>query len=260
MAQQNIDTGTRGDANTGDDLNAAMAKIEANFTELYNDKADRSEVVFDTGGQSIDGNKAFNGQTQFRDATFHANANQTPPANPGLAGFFLDLLGKWQFQKLGSGITAGLDLAALTANREYDLPDVSGELAVLSTTTINTIQVQDSLSGYTYTNNSNGILIQFGNYGYLNVTIGNINSSGAGPGGTLQLTNFPFTLNGTNFYQFNVTQFSGSNLTSAQAALISGLGIGSSVIEFKSKETITAPTDITFSTGLIRFNGIVEIG
>lgn len=44
MAQQNIDLGTRGDNQTGDDLNAAGVKIQANFSELYTDKLESSDL------------------------------------------------------------------------------------------------------------------------------------------------------------------------------------------------------------------------
>ncbi|AGO48970.1 virion structural protein [Cellulophaga phage phi14:2] len=38
MSKQDIDLGTRGNSNTGDDVNEAFAKVEANFTELYDIK------------------------------------------------------------------------------------------------------------------------------------------------------------------------------------------------------------------------------
>ena len=44
MAQQNLDTGTPGDNGTGEFVNASLVKCEANFTDLYTNKANENEV------------------------------------------------------------------------------------------------------------------------------------------------------------------------------------------------------------------------
>lgn len=53
MAQQNITIGTA-DAGDGDTLFAAFTKVEANFTELYNDDAGDVGSVDGSGGLEVD--------------------------------------------------------------------------------------------------------------------------------------------------------------------------------------------------------------
>tara|TARA_Y100001938_G_scaffold42029_1_gene57892 strand:+ start:1092 stop:1916 length:825 start_codon:yes stop_codon:yes gene_type:complete len=52
MAQQNLNTGTTANDNTGDSLRAAMVKIQSNFDELYGDET-TGEVNSITGGTGL---------------------------------------------------------------------------------------------------------------------------------------------------------------------------------------------------------------
>ncbi len=103
--QQNLDTGTRGNNLTGDDLNEAAVKIEANFTELYGIKLE--SVVAGTG-ISID---------------------NTDPINPIING-----------QLLISN-TSDLTNDGSDGTSTYVENDELGALATLST--VNTAQIED---------------------------------------------------------------------------------------------------------------------
>tara|TARA_B100001250_G_scaffold208544_1_gene178978 strand:- start:697 stop:1497 length:801 start_codon:yes stop_codon:yes gene_type:complete len=52
MAQQNLNTGTSANDNTGDSLRAAMVKIQSNFDEIYGDET-TGEVNSITGGTGL---------------------------------------------------------------------------------------------------------------------------------------------------------------------------------------------------------------
>jgi hypothetical protein len=62
MARININVGTNANDGTGDDLRAAMQKINTNFTELYGTTAEANDIVED-GSPQLGGNLDVNGYT-----------------------------------------------------------------------------------------------------------------------------------------------------------------------------------------------------
>ncbi len=62
MARININIGTNANDGTGDDLRAAMQKINTNFTELYGTTAEANDLVED-GSPQLGGNLDVNGYT-----------------------------------------------------------------------------------------------------------------------------------------------------------------------------------------------------
>lgn len=69
MAQQNLDLGTIGDNSTGHFVYEAMDIIEDNFTDLYNNKANTSDVLLLTGGE-LSGNLTMAGEIDMQDYDF----------------------------------------------------------------------------------------------------------------------------------------------------------------------------------------------
>jgi hypothetical protein len=62
MARININVGTNANDGTGDDLRAAMQKINTNFTELYGTTAEANDLIED-GSPQLGGNLDVNGYT-----------------------------------------------------------------------------------------------------------------------------------------------------------------------------------------------------
>ena len=163
MAQQNIDLGTRGNNQTGDDLNAAIDKVQDNFTDLYINK--QNLLVSGTNIKTINSNSLLGSGNIVIPTSTDLSYNDSTRVLSSSTGTDITL-------PLGGLVTPGLVPSYSTGTLNVSLLDVGG--------------------GATYTiNNMNTYYVKVGTKIDFAIDMTGINTIGT-PTGTLLITGLGF--------------------------------------------------------------------
>lgn len=263
--QQNLNLGTRGDKNTGDDLNLAMDKIEDNFTDLYISKAGLADTQTFTGentfsnrllagsNENIDiGNdinrfrNIFNRRTVQSGATdFWISSPTNNISNKYGWGYESDAYGN--FISLYTLDPSGVPISST------DLTDKGYVDSLFTSGSFTPLLVDQGGTGTYTTSTAGAIYNRMFNLVWISINISGINNT-APTTSTFRIGGLPYSISGSSYY--NSCRFSGSDI-SHNVMFVSA--VSGTQLSFSYKNSLSTGNYIGVTTAQFSGSGDIDL-